>query len=365
MKISIEGPIGAITQINGRAFDYFSGTGYLGLQSHPQVLAAAEAAIRQYGLFTGGSRGGFGEHPLYRRLEEEAGLFFGAERVIYFPSGYMGMSLLTQAEPGGFEHIFLDASAHYSLWDAAYATNRPITPFTHLSPDLLQTRLQEELQAGERPLIMSDGVFPVSGEIAPLPDYLALAKQYHGQVYLDDAHAVGVLGPNGRGTPDFFGIHDETCRTTGTLAKALGGYGGVLWGSSNWADRIERNARISVGASPPPLVVTAASTKALALARENPGWRDQLRANVAAAREGISGLGWQVEDSPVPILCLAARDGISLERIQAGLYAQDIAVTLVREYTSVPPGGALRIAIFATHTPAQIERLVGEIAQLV
>jgi glycine C-acetyltransferase/8-amino-7-oxononanoate synthase len=365
MKISIEGPIGAKTRINGREFDYFCGTGYLGLQSHPQVLAKAAEAIRQYGLFTGGSRGGYGEHPLYQLLEEEARQYFGAERALYFPSGYMGMSVLTQAEPGSFGHIFIDSSAHFSLWDAAYATNLPITPFHHLRPGSLAEQLRSELRVGERPLVLSDGVFPISGEIAPLPDYLDLVKPYQGRVYLDDAHAVGVLGANGRGTPDYFGIQDEDCRTCATLAKALGGYGGIIWGSTDWVERIERNSRICAGASPPPLVVTAASAQALALACETPGLRDQLRANVSAARAGLGGFGWDLGDSPAPILCLEARDGISLERIRDGLYRQGIAVTVVRSYTSAPAGGALRIAMYATHTMEQIHRLVSEIGRLI
>ena len=255
MKINIEGPIGATTRINGRDFDYFAGTGYLGLQSHPLVLQAAAQVIQQYGLFTGGSRGGYGEHPLYQELEREACLFFDAERVVYFASGYLGMSVLTQAEPGSFEHIFIDSSAHYSLWDAAYATNRPITPFHHLRPESLEEKLHSELRPDERPLILSDGVFPVSGEIAPLPEYIQQVEPFAGKVYLDDAHAVGVLGANGRGTAEHFGILDTNCRATATLAKALGGYGGILWGEKTWTENIERNSRICAGASPPPLVV--------------------------------------------------------------------------------------------------------------
>ncbi|HMN59080.1 MAG TPA: pyridoxal phosphate-dependent aminotransferase family protein [Anaerolinea sp.] len=364
MKINIEGPIGAKTRINGQDFDYFSGTGYLGLQSHPEVLSAAAEAIGQYGLFTGSSRGGYGEHPLYLALEQEACRFFGAERVVYFASGYLGMSVLTQAGPEHFDHIFIDAAAHFSLWDAAQATNRPITPFHHLRADALEESLRKELSPGERPLVLSDGVFPVSGEISPLPDFLQVVKGYDGVIYLDDAHAVGVLGAAGRGTPDHFGISAQDCRTSATLAKALGGYGGILWGERGWAESIERNSRICAGASPPPLVVAAASARALALARENPQWRETLRENVRLARDGFRGLGWEVADSPSPIICLDGRNGVSLERVRDGLFQKGIAVTLVRGYTSAPPGGGLRIAIMATHTVEQIERLLREMGGL-
>ncbi len=213
----------------------------------------------------------------------------------------------------------------------------------------------------QRPLVISDGVFPVSGEIAPLPAYLDLVKPLKGLVYLDDAHAVGVLGKNGGGTPEYYEILDESCHTSATLAKALGGFGGVIWGKEDWINGIDRSSRICVGASPPPLVVAAASARALAVARTSPDLRQRLWDNVAQARNGLRNLGWDLPDTPVPIICLDAQQGISLERIRKGLFEQAIAVELVRSYTSTPAGGALRIAIFATHSHAQIDRLIDAI----
>ena len=365
MSIKMESPSGAQTVFNGRLMDYFGGTGYLGLQNHPAVLQAAQTALQRYGFSTSTSRGGFGEHPIYDNLEKEACAYFCAEKVLYFASGYMGASILTQATGNRFEHIFIDTSAHFSLWDAAYATNLPITPFHHMLPQSLAEHLRTEILPNERPLVLSDGVFPVSGEIAPLPEYLALVKPLQGLVYLDDAHAVGVLGENGLGTPDYYDIADKSCHSSATLAKALGGYGGVIWGTASWIDNLDRNSRICAGASPPPLVVAAASACALAMARSNPELRKRLWVNVTQARKGLRSLGWEMADSPVPILCLEGRQGISLERIKKGLLEQAIAVELVRSYTSTPAGGAIRIAIFATHSTAQIDRLVNVIGQLV
>jgi 8-amino-7-oxononanoate synthase len=364
MALQMEGPVGARTVFSGREYDYFGGTGYLGLQSHPAVVQAGVEALGRYGLSTATSRGSYGEHPVYAELERQACAYFGAEKVLYFPSGYQGISVLTQATGGRFEHVFIDSAAHFSLWDAAYATNQPITPFHHLRPESLEAALLAELEPGERPLVLSDGVFPISGEIAPLPDYLALVGRYQGLVYLDDAHAVGVLGENGRGTPEYYGIADERCRTSGTLAKALGGYGGIIWGAADWIDNLDRNSRILAGASPPPLVVAAASAAALRVAQASPELRVRLWDNVAQARRGLRALGWELPDTPVPILCLAAREGADLIRIKNGLFAQGIAVDLVRSYTSAPPGGCLRVAIFATHTAEQIERLIQSMSKL-
>jgi 8-amino-7-oxononanoate synthase len=363
MTIHMESPAGARTIFNGREMDYFAGTGYLGLQNHPAVLQAACQAIQRYGISTATSRGGFGEHPVYDEFEREACAFFEAERVLYFASGYMGISILTQSTGNRFDHIFIDASAHFSLWDAAYATNLPITPFHHLQSESLAEQLHQELRRQERPLVLSDGVFPVSGEIAPLPEYLELVKPLNGLVYLDDAHAVGVLGGNGRGTPEHYSIQDESCRTSATLAKALGGFGGIIWGADEWVKGIDRASRICAGASPPPLVVAASSACALSIARASPESRQSLWANVDHARQGIRALGWELPVTPVPILCLEGRPGVSLERIKQKLFEQDIAVEFVRSYTSTPAGGALRIAIFSTHTREQIQRLIDSIGQ--
>ena len=365
MSLRMESPTGARTVFNGREMDYFAGTGYLGLQNHPAVLQAAQEALQRYGFSTATSRGGYGEHPVYDELEKEACAYFGAEKVLYFASGYLGMSILTQATGNRFDHIFIDSSAHFSLWDAAHATNLPITPFHHLRTQSLAEALRSELRPKERPLVLSDGVFPVSGEIAPLPEYLALVKPLQGLIYLDDAHAVGVLDENGRGTPEYYGLQDESCRTSATLAKALGGFGGLIWGNAGWVDGIDRDSRICAGASPPPLVVAAASARALSLARTTPELRQRLWDNVTRARNGLRRLGWELADTPVPILCLESRPGVSLERIKKELFEQAIAVELVRSYTSTPAGGALRIVVFATHSPAQIDRLVDAIGHWV
>jgi 8-amino-7-oxononanoate synthase len=365
MPNKMESPVGPRVIFNGREMDYFAGAGYLGLQNHPVVLQAAQAALVRYGISTATSRGGYGEHPIYDELEKEACAYFNAERILYFASGYLGISILTQATRNRFDHIFIDSSAHFSLWDAAYSTNMPITPFHHLRSQSLEEKLRGELRRQERPLVLSDGVFPVSGEIAALPEYLEIVKPYHGLVYLDDAHAVGVLGKSGGGTPDYFHIKDASCRTSATLAKALGGFGGVIWGEEKWVLSIDRTSRISAGASPPPLIMAAASARALELARKSPELRLHLLENVSRARNGLRALGWNLPDLPVPILCLAARQGISLERIKKKLFEQDIAIELVRSYTSTPAGGALRIAIFANHSNDQIDRLVDSISRCI
>lgn len=358
---SLQGPVGAITRINERNYDYFGGCGYLGLQNHPQVLKAAADATLRYGVSTATSRGGLGESPVYDELEKQACTFFDCEKILYFASGYLGASILLQADPHPADHYFIDADAHFSLWDAAAMSNRIITPFPHCNPAGLVLSLAAELQDGERPIVLTDGLFPISGEIAPLPAYLEIVQPQHGVLIVDDAHAAGVLGEHGRGTLEHFGIADPACRVSATFNKALGGFGGVIYGKKKFLENIERNSRILAGSSPPPLPAAAASAKALEVVLSSPELIQQLRRNVRQAREGCIELGWKLSvDSPSPILCLPGRVGINLFMLRDRLFERGIAVEFVNSYPSAPAGGALRLAIFATHTPQQIERLLSE-----
>ncbi len=150
-----------------------------------------------------------------------------------------------------------------------------------------------------------------------------------------------------------------------TLSKALGSHGGVIAGDAALVERLRRDAAAFGATSPSPLSAAAAATAALHLVAGRSPLRDQLWANVAQARAGLRGLGWNLPDTPVPILCLGARPGLDLAHIQAELFERDICVAHVTRYSSTPPGGALRVAIFATHTSEQIERLIAEVGRRV
>jgi 8-amino-7-oxononanoate synthase len=214
--------------------------------------------------------------------------------------------------------------------------------------------------------VMSDGVFPISGEIAPVPDYVEVLSAYEGAILcLDDAHATGVIGEKGQGTLEYYGVQGERRHTSHTLSKALGGHGGVIAGEASLIEKLARNSTVPGAASPASLPVAGAATCALKLVADDPGRRHQLWRNVRYARAALRQLGWPLDDTPVPIICLGTRPGLDLGRLQAELFARDICLSHVTSYSSTPPGGALRIAIFATHTTEQIDRLVAELGQLV
>jgi glycine C-acetyltransferase/8-amino-7-oxononanoate synthase len=366
MDYLMQSPVGARTLINGRWCDYFAGCSYLGLHNDPRPLEAAADALRRYGLGTATSRGGYGEHPLYREVEAAAARFWGTERAIHYVTAYLGNTVLAQGLRDDYDRLFLDEVSHFSVWDGARTANAPLHTFRHVDPGDLADQLRAHLRPGERPLVISDGVFPVSGEIAPAAAYAEVLASFDGAVLcLDDAHATGVLGEHGRGTLEHWGLlGKDRCYAAHTLSKALGGHGGVIAGDATLIERLGRRVKALVATSPSPLPAVAASAWALNYVREDAGGRERLRANVRYARAAFRGLGWDLADTPIPIICLGTRPGVDLARLQAELFAHDLCVAHVTSYSSTPAGGALRIAVFATHTTEQIDRLAGTLGEL-
>lgn len=362
MFLGLESPPGAVVVINGRRYDYFAGCSYLGLQDHPALNEAAVAAVRRYGLTTATARGGFGEHPLLLELEQALATCFATEAAVVLPSGYLSNLVLLQALVEEDHHLFVDEAAHYAVWDAARSVAKAITPFRHRDAGDLARQVRRRLRSGQRPLVLTDGVFAVSGAIAPLANYAAVLAAYEGAALcVDDAHAVGVLGRHGRGTAEYWwDAHEPPVPVfaAATLSKALGGYGGFLVGSAAWIGQVRERSAAYRGSSPPPLPVVAAATAALDLFRREPERRERLQANVAHARAGLRRLGWELPETPTPIVCLPARPDFEPDRVQTALLAQGLAVGHIRRYAGAPAGGALRIALFATHTSEQIDRLL-------
>ncbi len=368
MDYLMESAPGARTLINGRWRDYFSGTGYLGLQGHPDLVAAAACALAEYGLTTGTSRGGYGEHPVFHEVEAAGAAFFGQERSLYTVSAYLGSGVLLEGLRWEYDRVYLDEAAHFSVSEAAHASGVPVYNYGHCDPAALTQVIGETLRAGERPLVLTDGVFPITGEIAPLRGYVAALTAFDGSILcVDDAHAGGVIGEQGRGSLEYFGATDTVgvrCYTAYTLSKAFGAHGGMIAGKAAFIDKLWRKAHALAGSSPAPIPAAAASAWALNYVTAHPALRQKLWANVRRAREGFRRLGWELEETPVPIICLRACPGLDLARIQQELFARDLCVAHITRYSGTPEGGALRVAVFASHSDEQIDRLLFEIGKL-
>jgi 8-amino-7-oxononanoate synthase len=363
----MESPPGPRTVIDGREVDYFCGCGYFGFQSHPAVIEAACEALRRFGIGSATTRSGYGSTPPIEEVEARAASLFGTEGALYYVSGYLGNAILLAGLKDRFEKIFVDEASHFSVMDGIAQTSMPMIPFAHRDPEDLRRQLENVLRPGMRPLVISGGVFPVSGEIAPLQDYWDVLKGYDDALLcVDDAHAAGVLGEQGRGTFEYFGLTGSGFFLTATLSKALGGFGGVIPGSRRFVKRLEEESPVPFGASPPPTPAAAAAAKSLQLLEENPGLRQELWDLVSYAKKQMAGLGFEVDDTPVPIICLKGTKSSNFARLEKELLKKGIAVFYVPggSYSSVPVEGAIRIAIFATHTRDQINQLTEELRRL-
>jgi 7-keto-8-aminopelargonate synthetase-like enzyme len=360
----MESAPGPETVISGRRCLYFGGTGYFALHGHPEVIEAGIAAFRKYGCHSATSRTGFGDTPVQLELERAIAGYFGTGDAIHFVSGYLDNLFLVQALKDRIGAIFIDETAHFSIRDAVYSALKPVHAFKHRDPEDLARLLKVRLKAGEVPLVMTDGIFPTFGLIAPVPAFLAALEPYQGYLCLDDSHAVGVLGPNGRGTYEHFGVKSERCLFAGTMSKAFGGHGGFIPAPKAFIDHIKATCGAYPGATPSPVPAMAASIKGLEIVRREPQRRERLRRNTARAKAGLRALGFETNDNPVPIVTWALGSAEEMQRVQKELFARGIAVALSK-YVGAPAGGVLRASIFSEHTPEQIDRLLDELKRLV
>jgi len=378
----MQSPPGAETVIDGRRYLYFAGTGYLGLQGHKEVIRAACEATQRYGIGSATSRSGVGDTPPTLAVERRAAELFGTEDSFYFMSGYVGNNILTLLLEGAFDAVFVDELSHYCVLEAGRLSGRPVFRFRHRDAGALQESLARNLKPGQRPLVTSDGVFAGLGRIAPVADYREVLRNYPGAIIcVDDAHAVGVLGAAGRGTYEHAGLMTDGVNSEelaeggptdgprllfcGTLSKAVGGFGGIIPGSRRFIERVKAESHYYDGASAPPVPAAAATARALELINNDPGMRTRLWENVRAVKRGLGRLGLDTDDTPVPIICLTIGSAENMQRIGRGLAERGVFVAYRASYSGLGPEGALRLAVFSTHTDEMIGRLLDELGRLV
>jgi 8-amino-7-oxononanoate synthase len=359
----LESAPGAEVIIGGRRCLYFGGTSYFGLHSHPEVIAAGVSAFRRFGTHSATTRAGYGNNPVLLQVEERLKEYFHTPAAAYFGSGYLSSLVLTQALSSDVDILFVDEAAHFCVNDAALTVQKPIFPFRHRDPDDLRKKLNKRLKPRQRPLLLSDGVFPTFGLIAPLPEYLKVLEPYGGLIVLDDAHGAGVLGRKGRGTYEHFGLTSRQGPVAGTLSKAFGGHGGFVTGPAELVSRIRSGIGAYIGSTPTPTPIAAASAKGIEILKTHPEMREKLRQNVRKLKEGLRKLGITTEETPVPIAAWSSGSETGMKRIQRELLRRNIAVAYLK-YVGAPPAGVLRLTIFSTHTDAQIRRLLDELGRL-
>ena len=358
----MESPPGAETVIDGRRRLYFGGCGYFGLQGHPDLIRAGVEAFRRFGTHGAATRAGFGNNAVLETVEARLREYFGTADAVYFSSGYLSVLILAQAMAAEFDVLLADEMSHPCVADAAASLRKPVILFRHRDPEDLEGKLKKALRPGQRPLVLSDGVFAVTGRIAPVPEYLRTLAPYEGLLAIDDAHGAGVLGPRGRGVVDHFGLRVGAARVAGTLSKAFGGHGGFVIGGKGLIARARKGVGAYIGSTPTPTPIAAASAKGIEILMAQPEMRERLRANVVQAKVGLRKIGLETDDTPVPIIAWSLRSSAAMKKIQGSLLDRGVAIAFLK-YPGAPPQGVLRVAIFSTHTAGQIERLIAELGR--
>jgi len=341
----------------GKQLTFFGGNDYHRLSCHPEVLAALTAAAAQYGLNGAGSRVTTGNHPLYRSLEARLAAFLGTEAAVICSAGYLSATLLMQAVADAYTHLFLDEFAHASLVDAARLSGLPLARFRHADPESLKAQLAASLQAQNRPLVLTDGVFSNSGVIPPLADYGALLERYDGRVLVDDAHGVGVVGPTGKGSGEESGAARERLYQVGTLSKGFGGFGGVIAGDHTLVNAIRTRSGAFIGSTPPPLPVVAATLCAIDLLATQPERIALLQERARTVKSILRELGFAVSEGCAPICSVTFLDAAKNRVLYDQLLSYGIYPSFIN-YPGCPPGGHFRFTLSSAHMDFQIDALL-------
>ncbi len=372
----MESAPGPETTIDGVCYLYFGGTSYLGLHGHPQVIEAGCAALKKYGVHTATTRAGFGTSPLVLEVEKLAQRFFAADEAFYFAAGYSANHILMPILARTAAAIFLDEHAHFCLEEAVRLTGKPVHRFRHHDPANLRLQLENHLPEGGAPLVLSDGVVSATGRVAPVRSLVEVLSRFApAMLHLDDAHGFGVLGENGRGTWEAAGLWNHVnggepfegvaLSVCGTLAKALGGFGGIVTGTQEFVEASRTSSHYFDGASAPACPLAGSTAAALGLLLSDPSPRDRLRRTVRRVRRGLQDLGIQVSDEASANVGFTVGDASHMRRVHEHLREHRILVPYLPAYSGVGAEGVLRLAVCSEHTDSMIDRLLQALSQAV
>jgi 8-amino-7-oxononanoate synthase len=346
--------------LDGRRVLLLCSNNYLGLADHPRLRRAAADAALRLGTSAGASRLISGSMSIHTELESHLAEFKGTEAALLFGSGYLANTGTIAALARRGEVVCSDELNHASIIDGCRLAGADTFVYRHSDTDHLEWGLRRA--AGRAALIVTDGVFSMDGDVAPLPELTEVARRHGCRLLVDEAHATGCIGPGGRGSVAGAALTEEVDVIVGTLGKALGGYGAYVCSSAEMVDFLVNSARPFIFSTAPPPPAVAAARAALELLVEQPMLTERLKANALALREGLRAEGLEPigsETQIVPLVIGGAEETMALcERLLAGgVFAQGIRPP------TVPPGTSrLRLTAMATHRIAQLHhagRLIG------
>ena len=352
---SVAGDQGPTLMIDGRELLNFSSNNYLGLANHPALAKAAIDAIGRYGCGSGASRLISGNMTLHEELEIKLAQLKGSETALVFNSGFQANTGIIPTLVGDGDVVFSDALNHASIIDGCRLSRAKIVVYRHCDADQLEQGLKDAPRSS-RKLIVTESLFSMDGDEAPLKQIVDLSEKYDAMTMVDEAHATGVYEPNGAGLVSQLQLSDRVLVQMGTLGKALGGFGAYVAGSAALRELLINRCRSFIFTTSLPPAVMAMAIAAVELIKHESERRRVLRNNCARVRDGLARLGYSLGDSRSQILPLMIGDANECIRLSDRLLDRGVFAQGIRPPT-VPPGTSrLRITLMATHTSDQIDR---------
>lgn len=358
----VDGPQGPRIRVDGREVIHFAGGDYLGLACHPRLIQAACQATLRYGCGAAAARLISGNHELYPQLEERLARFKQAEAALLFSTGYQANLGVISALMDSQGVIFSDALNHASIVDGCRLSRAQVRIFPHNDLAVLERLLKREISTGRR-LIVVDGLYSMDGDVAPLREIVRLAERYACMTMVDDSHSTGVLGKTGRGSAEAAGVLGRIDIETGSLAKALGGFGAYVVGSRTVIEYLINRSRPFIFTCALPPAVLATVLEALAIMEQEPERRQRLWDNTRYMRTGLQEVGFEVSTSGTQIIPLMVGNPeramrFCQELLDRGVFAQGI------RYPAVPRGTErIRLTVTASHSTVDLDSALTALAE--
>ena len=326
-------------------------------------MNAAKAALDEYGTGCSGSRLLNGTLILHQQFEKEMAAFLGKDDVVTFSTGFQSNLGIISAIVGRGDYVICDKENHASIYDGCKLSYGKMLRYNHADMDGLEAQLKKVPESAGA-LIVTDGVFSMGGDIAKLPEIVALAKRYGARVMVDDAHALGVIGRGGRGTASYFGLEDEVDIYMGTFSKSLASLGGYMAASAKVADYVRCNSRPYIFSASVPPACIAVATASLRYLIAHPERVDRLQAIAQYMREQLLARGVSIRVAKTPIIPIYTYDMLRTLQVQKELYERGVYVNASLPPATAPNECLLRCSLMATHTEAQVDEAVSIIADV-
>jgi len=356
-RLVVDGPQGVTLHIDGRDYLSFCSNDYLGLANHPDVVAAFHKGLDEFGCGSGAAHLITGHSRAHHALEEELADFVQRPRALLFSTGYSANLGVMSALLGRGDRVFQDRLNHASLLDAARLSGARLIRYPHNAPAELDSRLAAAPAC--ETLVATDGVFSMDGDVALLAQLSAVATRHDAWLLVDDAHGLGVLGPQGRGSVAQAGLGvSEVPILMGTLGKAFGTFGAVVAGNEDLIETLIQQARTYIYTTAPPPAVACATRAALQRVREDDWRREHLQLLVKRFRSGARQLGLPLCDSETAIQPLMVEAADRALNLSERLREQGILISAIRPPTVAEGSSRLRITFSAAHSEAQVDRLL-------